>query len=114
VLQIGMDTPQVTDELIRECAEELLRRDAVLGLARDGGWWVLGVTEAMMADCLRGVPMSRPDTGALTLAALSDTGVHVSLVSTLADVDTVDDIDVVRRACPPGGRFARITLAVGV
>ncbi|HXO52373.1 MAG TPA: glycosyltransferase, partial [Mycobacterium sp.] len=68
----------------------------------------------MMADCLRTVPMSRPNTGAVTLAALSDTGVHVSLVSTLVDVDTVDDIDVVRRACRPGGRFARVTLAAGV
>ncbi len=114
VLQIGMDTPQVTGELIGECAEELLRNHAVLGLARDGGWWVLGVAEAAMADCLRAVPMSRPDTGAVTLAALSDTGLQVSLVPTLADVDTVDDIDVVRRACPPGGRFARVTLAVGV
>ena len=114
VLQIGMDTPQVTDELIGECAEELLRKDAVLGLARDGGWWVLGVAEAAMADCLRAVPMSRPDTGAVTLAALRDTGLQVSLVPTLADVDTVDDIDVVRRACRPGGRFARATLAVGV
>lgn len=114
VLQIGMDTPQVTGELIGECAEELLRKDAVLGLARDGGWWVLGVAEAAMADCLRAVPMSRPDTGAVTLAALRDTGLEVSLVPTLADVDTVDDIDVVRRACRPGGRFARVTLAVGV
>jgi glycosyltransferase A (GT-A) superfamily protein (DUF2064 family) len=114
VLQIGMDTPQVTDELIGECARDLLAADAVLGLARDGGWWVLGVTEATMADCLRAIPMSRSDTGAVTLSALNDTGVRVTLVPTLADVDTVDDIDVVRRACPPGGRFARVTLAVGV
>ena len=74
VLQIGMDTPQVTAELIGECARELLAADAVLGLARDGGWWVLGVTEAAMADCLRAIPMSRSDTGAVTLAALEDTG----------------------------------------
>jgi uncharacterized protein len=114
VLQLGMDTPQVTDELIGECARELLASDAVLGLARDGGWWVLGVTDAATADCLRGVPMSRADTGAVTLAALGDTGVYVTLVPTLADVDTVDDIDAVRRVCPPGGRFARVTAAAGV
>ena len=51
-----MDTPQVTDELIGDCARELLAADAVLGLARDGGWWVLGVTEGAMADCLREDP----------------------------------------------------------
>jgi uncharacterized protein len=114
VLQIGMDTPQVTDELIAECARELLAADAVLGPARDGGWWVLGVADAAMADCLRSVPMSRSDTGVATLAALRDTGVDVSLVPALADVDTVDDIDRVRRACAAGSRFVRVTRAVGI
>lgn len=112
VLQIGMDTPQVTAELIGECARELLAADAVLGMARDGGWWVLGVMDATMADCLRAIPMSRPDTGVVTLAALSDTGIDVHLVPTLADVDTVDDIERVRRACPADGRFALVTEGV--
>jgi glycosyltransferase A (GT-A) superfamily protein (DUF2064 family) len=112
VLQIGMDTPQVTSELIGECARELLAADAVLGLARDGGWWVLGVTNPAMADCLRRIPMSRADTGAVTLAALGDTAVNVSLVPTLADVDTVDDIEAVRRDCAPDSRFARATEGV--
>jgi len=109
VLQIGMDTPQVTDELIGDCARELLAADAVLGLARDGGWWLLGVTEGAMADCLRTIPMSRSDTGAVTLAALENTGNHVSLVPTLADVDTIGDVDEVRRVCAPGSRFVRAT-----
>ena len=112
VLQIGMDTPQVTDELIGECARELLAADAVLGLARDGGWWVLGVTDAATADCLRAIPMSRSDTGAVTLAALGDTVAHVSLVQTLADVDTVDDVQAVRRHCSPDSRFAHATQGV--
>ncbi len=109
-----MDTPQVTAELITECAQALLDRDAVLGMARDGGWWVLGVADAAMADCLRTIPTSRPDTGAVTLAALRDTGIDVDLVAELADVDTVDDVDTVRRACPPHSRFARATQAAGV
>jgi uncharacterized protein len=112
VLQIGMDTPQVTAELIGECARELLAADVVLGLARDGGWWVLGVTEAAMADCLRAVPMSRSDTGVVTLAALGNTCANVSLVPTLADVDTVDDVDAVRQECAPDSRFVRATREV--
>jgi glycosyltransferase A (GT-A) superfamily protein (DUF2064 family) len=114
VLQIGMDTPQVTAELIAECAQALTRAPAVLGMARDGGWWVLGVAEPSMADCLRTITMSRSDTGAVTLAALRDTGIDVELVVELADVDTVDDVDEVRRACPPDSRFARVTQAAGV
>jgi hypothetical protein len=104
-----MDTPQVTGQLIADCARELLAADAVLGPARDGGWWVLGVTDAATADCLRAVPMSQSDTGAVTLAALVDTGLNVSLVPALADVDTVEDVDVVRQQCAPDSRFARAT-----
>ncbi len=112
VLQIGMDTPQVNPELIGRCAQALADNDAVLGLACDGGWGVLGVTDAATAACLRGLPMSAPDTGAETLAALQRTGVTVELVGELADVDTLDDVEVVRRACPPESRFSRAAARV--
>jgi uncharacterized protein len=107
VLQIGMDTPQVSADLITECASELRETDAVLGPARDGGWWLLGLRDASAADCLRAVPMSRPDTGALTLAALTAREIEVSLVTELADFDTADDIDAVWRSCPADSRFVR-------
>jgi len=112
VVQIGMDTPQVSPDLLAECVDGLRDDDAVLGMARDGGWWVLGVRVAAAADCLREVPMSAPDTGAVTLAALRDTGLSVGLVTELADVDTIDDVEAVRSACPAGSRFARITATV--
>ncbi|MBX7435058.1 DUF2064 domain-containing protein [Mycobacterium sp. Y57] len=112
VLQIGMDTPQVSAELIGRCAEALVDRGTVLGMACDGGWWILGVTDAASAGCLRDVPMSAPDTGAVTLTALRHTGLDVELMCELADVDTIDDIAEVRRACPPGSRFARATSMV--
>jgi uncharacterized protein len=112
VVQIGMDTPQVSAEMLTECAQQLSGTDAVLGLAADGGWWVLGVSDASMADCLREVPTSRSDTGALTLAALYAKGFHVGLVAELADVDTVDDIEPVRKMCATGSRFARAVRAV--
>jgi uncharacterized protein len=114
VLQIGMDTPQVSAELLTGSARRLLAAAAVLGLARDGGWWVLGVRTPTMAECLRSVPMSQPDTGELTLKALRDKGIDVTLVERLADVDVVDDVAAVRDACAPGSRFARVTLAAGL
>ncbi|MBZ4513016.1 DUF2064 domain-containing protein, partial [Mycobacterium avium subsp. hominissuis] len=114
VLQIGMDTPQVTAELLAGCARRLLDAPAVLGLARDGGWWVFGVAAPALADCLRAVPMSAADTGDLTLKALRDNGIEVATVQTLADVDVVGDVAVVRDACPPASRFARATRAAGL
>ncbi len=107
VLQIGMDTPQVSAELLADCARRLLAVPCLLGMARDGGWWILGVADSVTAECLRDVPMSQPDTGAVTLAALRDTGVNVNLVEELHDVDTIDDVPLVGAACRPSSRFAR-------
>jgi hypothetical protein len=112
VLQIGMDTPQVSAELLTDCARTLLTTPALLGMACDGGWWVLGVADAATADCLRDVPMSQDDTGAVTLAALRHTALDVTIVEELPDVDTVDDIPLVRAACRLNSRFAHVTREV--
>ncbi len=114
VLQIGMDTPQVSAELLTDCAERLLQVPAVLGPARDGGWWILGLDAPTAAEHLRGVPMSQPDTGDLTAKALRDKGIEVATVATLADVDVVDDVAAVRDACDHASRFARVTRAAGL
>ena len=114
VLQIGMDTPQVTADLLTGCAHRLLESPAVLGLACDGGWWVLGVRTPVLAQCLRTVPMSQPDTGQLTLKALRDNGIDVAPVQRLADFDVVAEVAAVRDACGPASRFARATRAAGL
>jgi rSAM/selenodomain-associated transferase 1 len=114
VLLIASDTPQVTAGLLAECAEALLKTDVVFGLARDGGWWVLGVTDPSMAECLNSIPTSRSDTGPATLEALRDKGLAVTLVAELSDVDTVDDVDIVRAECAPDSRFIHAIKAAGL
>ncbi len=109
-----MDTPQVSAGLLSDCARRLLNAPAVLGLALDGGWWVLGVHSPAAAECLRGVPMSQSDTGELTLKALRDNGIEATTVAALADLDVIDDLAVVRDACGPDSRFARVTRAAGL
>lgn len=114
VLQIGMDTPQVTADLLVGCGRHLGEVPAVLGLARDGGWWALGLRTPDTAGCLRTVPMSQPDTGTLTLEALGRSGLDVTLLDELTDVDVVDDIATVRGACAPTSRFYQVTRAAGL
>jgi uncharacterized protein len=114
ILLIASDTPQVTGDLLTECAQALVKADAVFGLAHDGGWWLFGMADAATADILRTIPTSRSDTGAVTLAALRDKGIDVTLVTELADVDTIDDVDAVRRLCAPDSRFVRATRAAGI
>jgi glycosyltransferase A (GT-A) superfamily protein (DUF2064 family) len=67
-----------------------------------------------MAECLRAVPMSQPDTGELTWKALHDNGIDVIAVDRLADFDVADDVAAVREACGPASRFARATRAAGL
>ncbi|HEU5475993.1 MAG TPA: DUF2064 domain-containing protein [Actinophytocola sp.] len=107
VVQIGMDTPQVSPELLTESIEALHAPgvDAVLGPATDGGWWCLGLRSPADAKALRQVPMSRSDTGARTRLALRRAGLAVDELAELSDVDTMADAERVA-ILVPRGRFA--------
>ncbi|GAA3776237.1 TIGR04282 family arsenosugar biosynthesis glycosyltransferase [Micromonospora maritima] len=113
VLQIGMDTPQLTPHRLAAAVRRLALpgTDAVLGPAADGGWWALGLRDPGRAAVLRGVPMSTADTGRLTHAALVGGGLRVGALPTLRDVDDWADARAVARAAP-GGRFAREVAAL--
>lgn len=107
VVQIGMDTPQVTPDLLHAAGGLLADHDAVLGPADDGGWWVLGLRDPAAGSALHGVPMSTPTTYADTRDALAAAGVGVAVTESLRDVDTAADAEVVAAAAP-GGEFARV------
>lgn len=102
VVQVGMDTPQVTAADLREVAGAMESHDAVLGPAEDGGWWALGLRRPEGAKALRGVPMSTPTTYADTRAALIAAGLQVGAVLTLRDVDTEADAHAVAAAAADG------------
>jgi uncharacterized protein len=103
---IGMDTPQVTADLLAAAVGALQHHDAVLGPAEDGGWWLMGVRDPAAAAVLADVPMSTPDTGRLTVEALQSQGLRVARVPALRDVDTFPDAVAVAAAAPTT-RFAR-------
>ncbi len=107
VLLIGMDTPQVTPELLSSAAELLLGEavDAVLGPAADGGYWALGL-RAPDERLLHDVPMSSSRTGVEQLRRLWSTGRRVSMLPALVDVDTIEDARRVAAGIPRS-RFAR-------
>ena len=107
VVQIGMDTPQVSEQLLRRIAGDAVRYGGpVLGPALDGGWWVLVTTEPEQAAVLTGVPMSRPDTGRLTAAALAALGHPSVWANALRDVDLPEDAHAVAELAPHT-RFAQ-------
>jgi glycosyltransferase A (GT-A) superfamily protein (DUF2064 family) len=88
VVQVGMDTPQltVTDYLI--AGSTVRSGSRVIGPAEDGGWWLLGLPDTTEAHGLRRVAMSRDDTAQQTELALGGKVVHLRVVR---DMDTWDD-----------------------
>jgi len=110
---IGMDTPQVTPELLAEAAEPLVSgaADATFGMAEDGGFWLLGLSEIDPALVL-GVPMSRPDTGARLLRRLVEAGLRVLPLPALTDVRTADEAKRIA-AVLPDSRFAACLRRLG-
>ncbi|MDN4174165.1 DUF2064 domain-containing protein [Nocardioides sp. SOB77] len=111
VVQVGMDTPQVTADLLLGVTEALGTTDGVLGPAEDGGWWVLGLRDPAAARALVGVPMSTPTTYDDTRAALAGAGVTVGTAPVLRDVDTLADAEAVA-AEVPDSHFAHTWRAV--
>jgi len=106
VALIGMDTPQVTPELLAAAVHPLVTgdADAAFGPAQDGGFWLLGLRRPD-PGLVVGVPMSAADTGEIQLMRLKRAGLRVHLMPELTDVDTLDDAIGVAREVP-GSRFA--------
>ena len=102
---IGMDTPQVAADDLRATAGRWRDDiDAWFGPASDGGFWALGLADPD-GDLVRGVPMSRDDTGEIQLARLRRAGLRVESLPTLTDVDTITEAREVA-ALAPRTRFA--------
>jgi uncharacterized protein len=97
---VGMDTPQLTAAHLEPALPHWpYGVDAFFGPATDGGFWALGMREPR-GDLVRGVRMSRVDTGAMQRARLSSAGLRVCELEQLTDVDTVQDAVLVARAAP--------------
>jgi hypothetical protein len=109
-LLVGMDTPQLTVAHVAPvfgAGEEDADGsgfDAWFGPAADGGFWGLWLREPD-GDLVRGVPMSRDDTGAVQLGRLRAAGLRVGVLDELLDVDTIDDARSVA-GLVPDSRFA--------
>ena len=83
---IGSDTPTVKRADIAAAFDALRSHDAVLGPARDGGYWLIGLRRSARGPLpFDGIRWSSPDTLADTLARLQ--GLRVATLRTQEDID---------------------------
>jgi rSAM/selenodomain-associated transferase 1 len=107
---VGMDTPQVTPELLDAGLAALEHRDAVFGAALDGGYWGIGLRRPD-PDAFRDVPMSAPSTGAVQRVRLAELGLSTAILPPLRDVDTIADAHAAAAEAPET-RFAATLAAI--
>jgi rSAM/selenodomain-associated transferase 1 len=111
-LLVGMDTPQLTPELLQDAALALTgaRADAVLGPTFDGGYWCVGF-RGPVAQAFTGVQMSRDDTCERQRQRFAALSLRVQEQPMLRDVDTIGDARRVAAAAPHT-RFARALASI--
>jgi hypothetical protein len=91
VVIVGSDLPDLSAALLRRAFHALDDHPAVLGPARDGGYYLLGLT-GMIGGLFDGIAWSTPDVLPATLAHLRAAGVIPAMLEELADVDEVGDL----------------------
>ena len=104
---VGMDTPQLTSDVLRRALAGLERADAVLGPALDWGYWAIGL-RGPDPRALACVPMSVEDTCAHQRRRLHHLGLSVIELPVLRDVDGVEDARAVARLAPETAFAARV------
>lgn len=88
---LGADTPGLSAKMLESTLSVLEERDAVLGPADDGGFYLLGL-RACPNGLLAGIRWSHPQTLSDTEARLRTAGMGLGYTSPWFDLDTVDDL----------------------
>jgi uncharacterized protein len=103
---VGMDTPQVTPELLEQGLRAVTEGGTAFGMALDGGYWCIGLQPGDQ-PVFAGVPMSTERTGAVQLARMRAQGLTPTILPPLLDVDTFGDARAVASEAPDS-RFATV------
>lgn len=94
-LVLGTDSPTLPPRLLAAAARALDHSDIVLGPAADGGYWLVGA-RVPMGRVFEGVRWSTTHALADTVRGAARIGASVVLASPWYDVDTADDLRLLR------------------
>ena len=90
---VGTDCPDLTDDLVQEAFKALNHDDLVLGPAKDGGYYLIGLSRPI-AELFSEIPWGTPEVLKKTLRIAEALQLRVSLLELLDDVDRPEDLPV--------------------
>jgi rSAM/selenodomain-associated transferase 1 len=89
-LIIGTDCPYLTVATFEKAYKELEKSDFVIGPAKDGGYYLLGMKE-FFPNVFLEIPWSTESVLPLTIKRIQDQNLTFTLLEELNDIDTVED-----------------------
>lgn len=93
IVLIGSDLPDITAQDINQGLDNLKQSDVVFGPAEDGGYYLVGLSK-MNNAIFNNKPWSQPNLLKETLSELEKTNNTTSILKTLNDIDTFEDLEV--------------------
>ena len=100
VIIVGTDCPGLTGDLVQIAFEELRDNDLVVGPAKDGGYYLIGL-RMFTPHLFGGIPWGTDEVLPKTLGIADDLKLRVLLLERLADVDRPEDLPTWEKVkCP--------------
>lgn len=87
---IGSDTFEISQDILKEAFRVLENKDVVIGPAKDGGYYLLGMKE-LQPELFRNKPWSTESVLTQTLADIQLLNLSYSLLPLLNDIDHKED-----------------------
>ena len=91
LLIIGSDCYELTQEIIEHAFELLNTSDAVIGPAKDGGYYLLGLRK-LIPQLFADVAWSTDEVFLSTVKTLENLNLIYSITPILSDIDTIEDL----------------------
>ncbi|TGL39740.1 TIGR04282 family arsenosugar biosynthesis glycosyltransferase [Leptospira perdikensis] len=91
IVIIGTDCPFLTEEILLKAYKDLDHSDFILGPARDGGYYLLGM-KTFLPFVFHSIPWSTKDVLSLTIESIRKNNKTFTLLDELCDIDDIDDL----------------------
>ena len=104
---VGTDSPDLPVRFLQEALDQLAAHDVVVGPAKDGGYYLIGL-RAPLPALFEGIPWSSPDVCQATLRKAQQLGKTCYTTPEWSDVDTLKDLEEFLARAPEDVRTAKI------